>query len=398
MPKETLLTLLTILAFTAVSAASVSKRIESVVLQKVVPAYHRNDSDVSQKLLTNLISKLDEDELEEVNAILAEKGVPTVGELMLDARMNQVLARNEKLSKADPREAVLAMPVLHQRIVDLMAEVEGLEFYSDVLPEYKTLQEYEDAFWEIHVASNKLRNAARMSKYGLAFINRAMQGNLNSLSDEEVEKLDVDFESQGSQLAEIARELAEVKAELRIRAVTRATNIVRQSKDFKERLQAAYVIDFDGQQVIDFLRKHETTSFSRPMLRQEKLLESVLESVRYASESSSDLAVKSRLLYLGMHWWMRGRYGEGPEGMGLLKSKAALASPMAQFPLFMPIRPPSPTDPTLGTSVPRYDRRHQYIWMFEYRTIQTSVATRTRTTDHQVHYKERTSTKLSRFY
>ena len=42
-----------------------------------------------------------------------------------------------------------------------------------------------------------------------------------------------------------------------------------------------------------------------------------------------DLLEKSRLLYTGLHWWLRGRYGKGTDGFGLLKSPAAMKSEQA---------------------------------------------------------------------
>ena len=101
--------------------------------------------------------------------------------------------------------------------------------------------------------------------------------------------------------------------------------------------------------------------------------------VQLARESAGDLVTKSRLLYRGLHWWLRGRYGLGPDGFGLLKSVEALSSPLAQFPLYMPAGMPTPSDPTeTGYSVPRFDRRHHYIWMYEYRVLRRHFASASR--------------------
>lgn len=353
--------------------ASLPARVETVVKRKLIPAYQR-DVPTSINLLSNLFDQLDGEEITEVNEILSSSEVPTIGELMLDARMNDVLAKNAKLGRPNPREAAYSMPILQQRISDLIADVEGRDFYAEELPTYETMQDYRDVFWEIHVTTNRLKNAAKMARYGDALVNRALQGKLKKLTDEETEQLNVDFKTLHNELKLISEELSEIKAELRINAVTRATNIVRESKDFKERLRAAYVIDFDGNQVVHFLRGQDKTSeFTRPLLKDPKTLSSMLASLAYARESAGDLALKSRLLYLGMSWWMRGRYGEGPDGMGLLKHAASLSSPMAQFPLYMPMKPPTPIDPTVtGYSIPKFDRRHHYIWMYEYRSLVTN--------------------------
>ena len=176
---------------------------------------------------------------------------------------------------------------------------------------------------------------------------------------------------------------------------------MRDSGDFKERLRAAFSVSFDGPQVLQFLDAHQATDFHRPLLRDPDLAGRVREQLQSATELTGDLAQKSRLLYLGMHWWLRGRYGQGPEGMGLLKSQAALTSPLAQFPLFMPIRPPVPTDPTSSAqAIPKFDRRHHYIWMYEYRRLNLEQSTSTSVIDRDINVSQRLTsrTKLSHFY
>ena len=83
---------------------------------------------------------------------------------------------------------------------------------------------------------------------------------------------------------------------------------------------------------------------------------------------------------MGLQWWLRGRYGRGPEGFGLLKSELALASPQAQMMLYMPPETPRPNDSSTTDPVPQYDRRHHYIWMFEYRRVNLSQEQRMTTT------------------
>ncbi|MCA9206279.1 MAG: hypothetical protein KDA59_24670, partial [Planctomycetales bacterium] len=74
----------------------------------------------------------------------------------------------------------------------------------------------------------------------------------------------------------------------------------------------------------------------------------------------------------GLQWWLRGRYGRGPDGYGLLKSELALISPAAQMGIYLPNETPTPTDPAnpSKTAVPEVDRRHHYIWGMEYRRVQ----------------------------
>jgi len=227
--------------------------------------------------------------------------------------------------------------------------------------------------------------------------------------------LNLDFELFLTELKQIATELNEVKAELRIRSLIKAADILRNSDDFKARLLASYTVGFAGEQVLSFLRSEEVKKFTRPMLRQENLLSTVQNYVTLAKESSGELSHKAQLLYMGMHWWMRGRYGEGPEGMGLLKAvvprngernrgnnrggnravNGASGGGIAQFALFMPMKPPKPTTPAAyGYNVPKFDRRHHYIWMYEYRRLTTRNTSVVKNSNREVTSK----TQLSQFY
>ena len=387
--------LVALFVFTSLASAKLPNRVRSDVTQQLIPAYFRGDTTDSLKLLSALVAKLDQEELAEVDALLEKGGVPAVGSLLLSVRFKAMLEGDHDMPKPHVREASLALPVLRDRIEGVLSDVEQLPVLEDQIPEYESLDDYEQAFWEIHVAANRLRNAARMAQYGADSVNAALTLNLKSVSDEQLTAMDIDFETLGDETSQLAKDLQEAKVELRIRAVAKAADVIQNSSDFRQRLRAAYVIDFDGRRLIEVLRAENRPDFSRPELDQKNLLASIETYVRLARESAGDLITKSRLLYHGMHWWMRGRYGLGPDGFGLLKSVSSLKSPLAQFPLYMPTTKPVPTAPPRGSySVPRFDRRHHYIWMYEYRVL------RQQRTDTVLRDQQRTEThtKLSEFY
>jgi hypothetical protein len=86
----------------------------------------------------------------------------------------------------------------------------------------------------------------------------------------------------------------------------------------------------------------------------------------------------------------------GTDGFGLLKSPMALVSEEEQFALYMPIETPTPTDPSNsnGYGIPEIDRRHNYIWAWEYRQVSYS-RDRFKQKFTTTHGQE---TQLSRFY
>ncbi len=381
----------------SLQAGPVPKRIETLIKSKIVPAYRQEDSASIERILSNWLTKFNDEELDKIDELLDSHGVPPTGRLILDVRVTQLLAGNNPANgKVPPRELTRSMPVLFDRVNEEVERITESEFFEEKLPDYSGMQDYHDAFWEIHVAKNKLRTAKRSTRYGQAFLDAATATKLRGLTKAEQESLEIDFTAQEKAVDEAIDRLDEAKTEMQIAALSKAAKVVRESDDYKERLRAAYVIEFSSDPIIETLKKKSPNEYERPLLQDEQLLSTVESSVRYARESAGDLAEQARLLYLGMHWWMRGRYGAGPDGMGLLKSVHALRSDEAQFPLYMPTKPPQPTEPSAssyGYGVPQYDRRHHYIWMYEYRTMLSKNVFTEETT-----YEPKSKTKLDQFY
>ena len=89
--------------------------------------------------------------------------------------------------------------------------------------------------------------------------------------------------------------------------------------------------------------------------------------------AGAELLLKGELLFEGLHWWLRGRYGRGSEGGGLFKNKQVLRNPALRFGLSMPTDPPRPTVPGVVSRyepVPFADRRHHYVWAWENQGIE----------------------------
>lgn len=379
--------------------ARVPKRIENQIKTDIVPAFQRDDWRGFEKVLCTWVDKFDGEELDEIDSMLDTHGAPSIGHLLLDARMAELLAGRS--STADqPRELTRSMPVLRTRIDELVREVKDARHFQDPLPEFGEIKEYQGAFWDIHVASNKLRSAEKLARYGQQVTGQLLEKKIRDLSDSERDNLNIDFAQQAKVVRQTLDELDEIKIEMQVTALSKAAKIVRESQDYQERLRAGFILAFSADPVLEILREAKPEEFDRPRLKDARLLTSVESNVRYARESSGDVIEQARLLYLGMHWWMRGRYGQGPDGMGLLKSVAALRSTAAQFPLYMPTKPPKPTDlseAAYGAAVPKYDRRHHYIWMYEYRTIQQHVDNQWRR-DSSKKETVTSKTRLDRFY
>ena len=133
----------------------------------------------------------------------------------------------------------------------------------------------------------------------------------------------IDFDQLAGQIKKVHQELSERGVELRVARVKFAVGVLTDSKDVKERFFAAFAVGIDGDLLLNGFKEH-TGNFGRQTLNAPGYVEALRSDVDRGKELAGDLVKKSELLFAGMHWWRRGRYGCGPEVNGLVKSKAAL--------------------------------------------------------------------------
>lgn len=382
----------------------------NILNEEVIPAHRQQNSAELLSALAPLVARINEAQLAAVDAHLADRQIPSVSELLAAARL--ALAEQNLQTESPPpkpRELALTVRGLKARLNEVLALYRTEEAFDDGAPLPVNLAEFEYRFWDMHVLENRLANALRMARYAQTLVEDAPRLNTKSLSDEDRLVLETDFPFIAVNLESMNRELAERTMELRVRRLEYAASAVGSSASLKERFQAAFVVDLDGELLTTFIQQSQKRTLPdaapegvvfRKLLADPQLATRIAklrdEGRKAAGE---DLLTKSRLLFTGLHWWYRGRYGRGSEGNGLLKSKLSLVSPEAMFGLYMPRKTPEPTDPTSGSQqVPEVDRRHHYLWQFETRQITTSQDSDTKTsrTSHAIGGSQITT--FDRFY
>ena len=299
-----------------------------------------------------------------------------------------VTQRAEKLPRPSSRELQLAIPALSASIEAELAEVGQSPAMSPSAPAATSFKEFEDRLWQLHVIRNRLRNTTALVDYGITMA-RAEKGRGRGA----VESRDGDianFEALAHRVEKMTRDAAKRSVAERMLRLDFALRVLRDSDNLKQRYYAAFVGDLDGRLLVESMRSQDGPT----ALDQLHIVEQ--RHAALVDAAGKDLVRKAELLFVGLHWWMRGRYGKGPEGHGLLKDPAAVRSPEAMFGLYMPLETPQPTDPQLTSSdrVPEIDRRHHYIWMYQYQTIQVSRESQSQSNTSRTG----TRTKLSHFY
>ncbi len=348
------------------------------IVEQVVPAYQQGDSVALLLAASPLAKRLGASREAEIDKLLGEHDVPPLGELLAEARLALI---HQRAAGAVPEptasEIQLVVPALHVRITRTLDLAKNHAVMANPLPIARDFDEYKQMLWDAHVLKNQLQATRYVARVTAAWAGRIPRRVVYRLDEDQASTIDADYDALIGQIDDVLHELAQRDIESRLRRLEHAVEVLAESEDTKERFIASYVLDLDARVVTGFLREIATNAdrqWTRPRLSEPDLSEEVEQTVARGRELAGGLEEKSRLLFTGLHWWMRGRYGSGPDGWGLLKGVAALESEAAMFPLYMPVETPKPTDPMVanGYPAPEYDRRHHYTWGWEDRRIYTT--------------------------
>ena len=346
----------------------------------VAAAYAQGNTAAVLELLSPLIAQFDDDQLAALDQILSERQDATAAQIITDFHLGMVFQGfASKLHRPKARETLILVPELHGRLIASVREHDAHAIKDEPLPAPKTIEAYEALFWSVHVLKNRLLNAERLAQYGLDLTKSFSRTQIARLKGEAKEAFEADY---AGLLADVRRRVKDVEERsigMRIARLQKTVEVLSNPKISTERFLAAYAADADRRLIEEFLsksakEKRKHGAYGRKLLTEEGVFEAAKADARRAAELAGDLTTKANCLAAGLHWWLRGRYGRGPDAMGLAKSVAAMDWPQAQLALYMPPEMPRPTNPrTIAadkTPVPRFDRRHHYWWAWEDRRLQ----------------------------
>lgn len=380
------------------ASAQLPNRLKQSLEKELIPAYLDRETLNVLTVGSKLIAKVPEKHFDQVNSFLKGSGVPELGPLLVDARLELLKSNYQgRIPKPSPRELQLTIPAFQNEIDKSIASIESSDFMKTIDKPAQDFDAYEDMLWKAHVARNQLVNVGHLLKNAHGYANEMKKGGRRrgkNNTKEQPTTLD-SFVDLAKQMKALLQNVDERTIELRIGRLQYAINQLK-SDDKAQQIKAAWAIEIDGNLLSEWIEKVDAdTNFVRDSLNRAGLIEELSGIVENGRElAGEDLLKKSRLFFTGLHWWFRGRYGAGPEGYGFLKRVSALRSSDDMFGLYMPSEKPIPTPPNNSDyPIPEVDRRHHYIWMFEYRRLYTS---RSQFTTNQRTATSRT--KLSRFY
>ena len=372
------------------AAPRVTNRTSVILNRDVLPAHQRGDSLKLITTLNSLTARMGDKQVQAIDAWLEQKKIPSVGTLLTTSRLNVIFRDGgRKLPKPTNRELLLLIPAL-QSITNQIYETSRSHPALDkdaALP--ANFDEYEELLWDIHVFHNQLDTATSTARYANQLSSLTRRINVDSLTDKQIEVIKTDFGQFSRQLAGIRADLRKREAQIRLQRFRFAEEQLKPSADFVDQLYAIQSIQVDANLLSNYLKNSPSPDPRRNPA--EMALDLKTRAKDYVS-SNKKLAGQSVSLFRGLHYWMRGRYGAGDAGRGMLKSPQAMKTPQGRFALFMPKEPPKATDPLGGdTRSPNFERRHHYHWCFEDREVEIDYHKR-----HELAY--RYEAKTSYFY
>jgi hypothetical protein len=266
-----------------------------------------------------------------------------------------------KISPAmKPNDALNLLTSIHERVTTSLAKSKAHPAFGKNAP--VSLEEFEKFFWSMHVLQNQLNNTSRLLTYVPTLKPQASKH--QAKAGDNTSALQADWQGISGEVKELRTKLVSLDKDWRTERVKLADKVLTDKSDVAERLLAALALDMDSEVLLPKPTKEKTDV--SPQVQQ---IKQTIEHARAAA--GKEFIQKSRLLFTGLHWWSRGRYGVGTTGHGLLKDAAALQSADVMFGLNMPINLANMTE---NDRVPVVDRRHHYLWQFESRQIVTGQA------------------------
>ncbi len=373
-----------LISVSAEAMAALSKTQQTMLTEQVIPAYQAADTPQLIDAVVRLTTRMNSADLAAVDAQLSEGQLPTLGEMLLDAR-SMIAAQAGKSQFLEPRprplEIVLVLTAFHDRYREVVRDIKGLQVMSEQPTPARKLSDYESVFWTLRQSRQRVAQTGQVAQYVQGMAALKVRVNESGLSESQRTALAADYGQVLENLSMLDRMLQERELELRMQRLADAVATLRDSSVLKDRLIAAHVIDADGLILTTALQdagKADAKPFLNSRFNDPAIGEAIRSQIEVGRELAGETLEKSRRLFAGVHWWLRGRYGRGANFYGLVKGQQTGNSRTAHDELYMPNEIPRNDGAASDSDYDYPDRRHYYTWLYETRTLQvrSSVAPR----------------------
>ena len=343
-------------------AAEVSQETLTTLGRFIVPSYRTNNAHTLVTVGSPLLKKLNDEQIKAVNERLEQEQLPSLAYMIGEARLELAIQGvTTGVPAANSGEIKLLLPVWAEELKDVIDPnnvPENLRREAELPIE---ISELEKVLWDLHVYSNRLIGMQNAADYAHKMFNKSRSPNQENPFEPIVDGLLTQF-----------HELQQRNYDIRSRRVVTAVEVLSDEQaKFPQRLEAANAIKEDSTVLNKVFEAVDTKELDNPVLVLESR-EELSELMEKSLAMHTHVIEKGQLLFGGIHWWTRGRYGMGTSFNGMIKNFAASKNPAARFPLYMPHTTPIASDPFLQLEgkyqTPYVQRRHAVVWAWENET------------------------------
>ena len=327
-----------------VKQATVTKAHQAILNDEVIPAWQQGNALAVLQSLSAVVAKLDDARIEAIDAYLDEQGLPPAAEVLAHARLVLVeLNLTSALPKPEPRELLLSLEAIIKKLETELGKVSNHSILDDTPSTIRSLRDYETLFWQYHVLDNRLLTAGRIAAYAERLSASANKLNKKNFSDAQKAVLGTDIRQLAQKILDLRKKRATREFDSRVARLARSSKVLSEPNDLKEKFLAAFFLDLDSEilskqlgipdlvhapppakesksrtkgedadlQSVDDLNPAASMSDVEKIAVAEKIRNDIASA---RSAAGDELIAKSRLLFTGLHWWYRGRYGSGSRG------------------------------------------------------------------------------------
>ena len=347
-----------------------TRSIKQKLQKQILPAI---DAEDQTALLDNLlpIIKSSPKQLAVIEEFCQKNNLPSVRAAFTNALLARVEQGNEVSNAINSVDS--AYYVGNEILKKIQARIDSINLHAVMktpLVVDRSFDNSEELFWNVRVLNSDLDNYDRLTEFGTVIVDKFSKRLMKS---DKAHQFVTDFENAISEFANMSQQVKDRSADLRLQRFDWSTSQLESQRDFYSRFTAAMCQERDGQVLIEYLTN--TPFPSRSPLQQPGLADKIQKTLDDSRQKNGELATKAQLFRNGLHYWLRGRYGNGPLKYGMLKHKQAVSNPSQMESLYMPRDRPWPISAYHGPteSSEGYERRHLYTWAVEYRPFRKSI-------------------------
>lgn len=373
-----------LLAVSASFAADAIPPVEQRRLELAVNDYLAGKTQLSLRYFAALAASGSEAKIAAVDDFLTKKKLPPLAHLLAQARLKAIHDGSAaKLPRPRAQEVLLELPVLIAGFDNQTGDVLKHPLLNKPLADGLTVNEYDRQIRTVEALAQTIADAQKLAG-GLASLAKYVPlADRARLPAEQANLVLRNFTAEAANLQALSRTLEGIEAALRVRRLRRAPLALGRRGAPSERLLAAHTWQEDSARLdafFDAVKKkgfHADGPQGLAELTDPALPERVHADVERCRALAGTLTKKVGELYTAIDFWLRGRYGEGPELFGLAKAENAVNNQDAAHSIYLPVEPQQPTDPAKQDdqtpAVPHYARRHFHWWAWENQQLANGV-------------------------